>query len=101
MSADDAVATQTQLTNQTASKQHFGAARLPLSKPCNSPYCRSAPFQSTPTSPVNISLPSDRLAVFGHMEVQLTRNSQFRHAGEPDACPTPGFKARIEHPPRA
>jgi hypothetical protein len=88
-------------SGQSARKQDSSTARLPISKPCNGPYCRSAPFPSAPASPVSISLPSDRLLVVANADVELTSSSRFQSVREPDACPTPGFKERIEHPPRA
>jgi hypothetical protein len=75
-------------------------SRLPISKPCNGPYCRSAPFQPLPASPVSVSPQSDRSALFGHADLQLTTREQYHFAGEPNACSMPGFKVRIEHPPR-
>jgi hypothetical protein len=100
MSATNAVTSEAQITSETTSAVHSSGTRLPQSKPCNGPYCRSAPFHSTPTSPVSVSWPTDRLAVYGYAELQLAICSQFHRACEPHAFPAPGFKARIEHPPR-
>jgi hypothetical protein len=74
----------------------------PLSKPkpCNGPYCRSAPFQPVPATPVNITLKPDRLAVFGDADDPSAICAQFHQFGEPDACAVRGFPSRIDHPPR-
>jgi hypothetical protein len=101
ISANEAMASHAQSTDQSASHQNSRAPRLPVTKQCNGPYCRSAPFQSAPSAPTSISSSSERLAVFGRAELQLACSTRFGQSGEPDACPTPGFKARIEHPPRA
>src|SRR5688572_6324694 len=101
MAAHDTAATQLQSTDQSTLKQDGGSNPLPISKPCNGPYCRSAPFQPVPSAPVNISLHSDRLAFFGHVDLQLTPREQFHHGVESDACPARGFPSRIDHPPRA
>src|SRR5687767_13613921 len=55
MAAHDTAATQLQSTDQSTLKQDGGSNPLPISKPCNGPYCRSAPFQPVPSAPVNIS----------------------------------------------
>jgi hypothetical protein len=99
MSADGVKAAE-QPAAQSALNNGLGSSRLPISKPCNGPYCRSAPYQSAPATPVTILLPSDRLAVFGSGEQPLSNNSQYLRAGEFVTYPLPGFKARIEHPPR-
>jgi hypothetical protein len=87
--------------DQGTNKQHSHSARLPLSKPCNGPYCRSAPFQPIPTAPVSLSLPTDRIALFVQSEVRLTPRSGFEPSGEPDVRAMRGFPSRIDHPPRA
>ena len=86
-------------TNASAVHQR-DSTPLSKSKPCNGPYCRSAPFQPVPATPVNITLKSDRLAFFGEADIQPATFVQFHQFGEPDACVARGFPSRIEHPPR-
>jgi hypothetical protein len=100
MAANDKAVSQQQPAEQSVLKQDRGSKRLPISKPCNGPYCRSAPFHPVPAAPVSISLQSDRLALFRHVDVELTPRAQFHFGGQLDACASRGFPSRIDHPPR-
>jgi hypothetical protein len=83
-----------------SANQRHRTTRLPLSKPCHGPFCRSAPPQPAPTAPASVSFATDKLALFGCSEPLLAGSRQFYQDNESDALPSRGFPARIDHPPR-
>ncbi len=86
-------------TNPSTASQR-DSTPLSRSKPCNGPYCRSAPFHPSPNTPVSITYHSDRLAVFVCLAGEDALRLESKFYREPNVCAAPGFKARIEHPPR-
>jgi hypothetical protein len=98
-SRDHQVDGMTQTDPASANEQHR-SDKLPLSKPCHGPLCRSAPAQPAPTAPASVIFSSDKLALFGSTETLFTDCRRFYQVNELDAHATRGFPARIDHPPR-
>jgi hypothetical protein len=76
------------------------SARLPLSKPCHGPLCRSAPSQPAPPAPANISFQTEKLALFEIVDTYLADCRRFYNGDDSQSHPLRGFPPRIDHPPR-
>jgi hypothetical protein len=76
-------------------------SKLPLSRPCHGPYCRSAPYDPAPTAPASLHSQIEKLAIFTDSNLGLVARRQVNSGGDSGAHPLRGFPTRIEHPPRA
>jgi hypothetical protein len=76
------------------------ANHLPHSKPCEGPFCRSAPALPLPAAPARIVTPTDKLAVMSSDAERSSADNHSYFAVELGAHASRGFPTRIEHPPR-
>jgi hypothetical protein len=77
------------------------SSKLPISRPCHGPYCRSAPYNPAPTGPANVHFQIEKLALVTDSSLDLVARQHVHSGGDLGAHPLRGFPIRIEHPPRA